>query len=559
MTQPSQRQESGPPRAYDVFISFKHTDSQGSVTLDSRLAEEVFRALEARGLRVFLSSISLERLGVASYQQAIREALDASAVLVAVGTSRENLESGWVAHEWSGFLNDILSGIKHGRVFAYIDVMRLADLPFSLRQQQTFQHGAGSLDQLGNFVVNALDRQSPPTQPTPQIRPTLQTQPTPRNVSIAVGVEGGRLHGLSLAPYLAGQIPGTAIGISQLRQRLEIVAPFTQWIRSYARGGMEPIGDVAHSIGLKAAIGMSLQADRAANAREIASGVATARARHADLLVVGSEVLVRGDLTEAELVSYIRQIRQQAPGDIPIAIHETEGALLSHPHAVAAVDIVIASVFPYWEGSAVEDALDRVASSWSRLAESGARQVILETGWPSAGLPVGKAVPSLENATRYFLDFVAWARANQTGYFYFEAFDQKRRPETDSWGLWTTEALPKLDIAQAVRPSIDFTGPHDGEIRGWIRNADPCSCSVAVYVRVENRWWNKPYATHPVTPIDKARRWSARVVTGGVDHLADRVAAFMIPKGVTAPVCMGTVQLDPALFGVALARQEKDA
>ncbi|MCB2155590.1 protein kinase [bacterium] len=143
---------------HQVFISFKNLDANGRQTRDSQLARTLYDYLTARGFKVFLSSVSLEKMGASAYQQAIDRALDAAMVVVAVGTSREHLESRWVESEWSGFINDIRSGLKPaGHVFSYIDGMEPRDLPRSLRQYQMFKHSDESLMALANFIENALD------------------------------------------------------------------------------------------------------------------------------------------------------------------------------------------------------------------------------------------------------------------------------------------------------------------------------------------------------------------------------------------------------------------
>lgn len=141
-----------------VFISFKHLEKGGRLSRDSKLANEVHDFLVQRGLEVFFSSVSLERMGVAAYKQAIDDALDRTDVLVAVGTSREHLLSEWVRYEWDSFANDILSGLKpYGRIFAYVESLPMADLPRALRQTQAIQHGPHSLDLLHRFIINATD------------------------------------------------------------------------------------------------------------------------------------------------------------------------------------------------------------------------------------------------------------------------------------------------------------------------------------------------------------------------------------------------------------------
>jgi hypothetical protein len=140
-----------------VFVSFKHADSAGRPTADSRLALSVRDSLAEIGISVFVSSVELERTGRADCKQAIDEALDSARVLVAVGTSLENLSSRWVRYEWDTFLHDILDGRKpHGQMLTYIDSVRIQDLPRTLRSVQAFYHGGSSLTRLREVVRNAL-------------------------------------------------------------------------------------------------------------------------------------------------------------------------------------------------------------------------------------------------------------------------------------------------------------------------------------------------------------------------------------------------------------------
>jgi exo-beta-1,3-glucanase (GH17 family) len=83
---------------------------------------------------------------------------------------------------------------------------------------------------------------------------------------------------------------------------------------------------------------------------------------------------------------------------------------------------------------------------------AGGRPVIIsETGWPSAGTPVGEAVPSVENALRYLLATLEWTEAAGIDLFYFAAFDEawKAGPEGDrgvTWGLWDQDGRPKYGV-----------------------------------------------------------------------------------------------------------------
>ena len=144
---------------FDIFISAKTLDAHGKPTRDSEIAREIHDFFTSRGHTVFLSTLSLSKLGIDAYKKAIDDALDAAPVLIAVGTSAENLESQWVRYEWDSFFNDILGGVKpEGHVFAYVDGIPLSRLPRALRQRQVFSHEPGSIEKLYNFVHNALGR-----------------------------------------------------------------------------------------------------------------------------------------------------------------------------------------------------------------------------------------------------------------------------------------------------------------------------------------------------------------------------------------------------------------
>ncbi|ABB33219.1 hypothetical protein GeomeDRAFT_2936 [Geobacter metallireducens RCH3] len=152
--------------SYQVFISFKNSDEQGLPTRDSQLADLLYREFTSRGLDVFYSNLSLPRLGESEYKKCIDDALDSSTVLIAVGTSRENLESKWVRYEWDSFYNDVLSGVKpQGRLFVYYEKMSTKELPRTLRQNQAFPHGLDHLNELSEYIMRAL-----PASPVPKFQ-----------------------------------------------------------------------------------------------------------------------------------------------------------------------------------------------------------------------------------------------------------------------------------------------------------------------------------------------------------------------------------------------------
>lgn len=155
---PSRKEQSiSKPSPFEVFISFKNLDETGNPTRDQTIAQQVTHALMKRGISVFFSVETLERLGTSAYKKAIDNALDEAKVLIAVGTSKANLESEWVRYEWDGFLQDVISGVKPtGHVFVVTEGISPRDLPRGLRHSQTFTFSEPEIERMINFIRHAM-------------------------------------------------------------------------------------------------------------------------------------------------------------------------------------------------------------------------------------------------------------------------------------------------------------------------------------------------------------------------------------------------------------------
>ena len=108
---------------YDVFISYKHSDEQGSLTPDYAIAKELYENLNNLGYQVFFSSNTLEQIGSSRYKSDIDAALDTSKVMIVVLSKSEYASSQWVQYEWDSFYNDYLSGVrKEANLFTYANM-----------------------------------------------------------------------------------------------------------------------------------------------------------------------------------------------------------------------------------------------------------------------------------------------------------------------------------------------------------------------------------------------------------------------------------------------------
>lgn len=261
----------------------------------------------------------------------------------------------------------------------------------------------------------------------------------------------GGVHGLCFSPYLDGQAPGSQVSAEQIKARLQIMAPHARWVRSFScTDGNELIPGIARELGLKTLVGAWLGTDAEINEREIEGVIAVARAGHADIVAVGNEVLLREDLSEEELLSFIDRVKQAIPG-VKIGYVDAYYLFEKHPRITAACDVLLTNCYPFWEGCPREQALDYMQTMVRRVqAVAGGKPVIVsETGWPDRGSAFHGSVPSRTGAMRYFVDTVTWAQQAEIDMFYFAAFDEAWKVGAEGdvgayWGLWDKEGQPKF-------------------------------------------------------------------------------------------------------------------
>lgn len=405
--------------------------------------------------------------------------------------------------------------------------------------------------------------------------------PWSETMSFSVTAVAYRVHGLNFSPYVDGQDPnqGAYVEPAQLQSRMEIVQPYTRWIRTYgSTHGLEHSGKIAHNLGLKAAVGAWISNNATDNDVEIENLISAGLAGYADMLIVGSEVLLRDDHTEGQLIAYIHQVRQAVPG-VPVSYSDVYHVLEDHPAVIDAVDIVLVNYFPYWEGKHVERAISNIHCWHARMLElaDGKPVIVGETGWPSAGDTIGLAEPSMHNAGIFFLDFVTWARANSVDYFYFSALDESWKaayegPQGAHWGVWDKSGVMKPGMMAVFNnasssntwnyycgsgePAIDFThvppyGSYEN-LEGQAYHIEPDDFKVAVYIYVGG-WWTKPYWASPTTSIAADGTWICDITTGGADHTARRIIAFLIPAAWSPPLMSGGGTLPQSLYDNSVA------
>jgi exo-beta-1,3-glucanase (GH17 family) len=388
------------------------------------------------------------------------------------------------------------------------------------------------------------------------------------------------------SPYEQGQDPNHGITLTddQLIQRMGAIIPYASILRTFGcTHGLERIPVIAKRFGIPVYVGIWLSRDVNANETELGNCIAVGQAGLATAAVVGSEVLLRGDLTSAQLIDYMNRFRAAVPG-IPVTTADIWSYLLNNPDVVNASDIVFVNYYPYWEGKDIGIAVATLNGEDIEMQRTfpGKEIDVSETGWPSCGNTVGNAVPSAENEAFFFLNIASWSQANNRRVFYFEPFDeawkaQYEGPQGACWGVFDQYAVMKPDMLDTFNgktipdnwtcaappggdgtPSLTFTSvpPIDSSDplleQEW--HAIPANYYIAIYIHVPGSgWWIKPYADQPETLINCDGSASTNIVTGGSDAQADEIAGFLLPSSYSPPIVLGGQSLPADLYSNAVA------
>ena len=286
----------------------------------------------------------------------------------------------------------------------------------------------------------------------------------PQDAGEAIG--DGRLASLSFAPFREGMSPleGRFPSPEQIDEDLHLLAGKTRSVRTYASlDGMEVVPELARRHGLSVTQGAWLGYPGAANAREIQALIDSANT-HPDVVnrvIVGNEVLLRGEMEPQQLIEYIRQVKRAVAQ--PVSYADVWSMYMKYPQLIREVDFITIHILPYWEDEpvAVSDAPAHLTHAYNQVrreADSiapGKPILIGETGWPAAGRQRGHAVPGVVNEARFIRAFVHAARDAGFDYNIVEAFNQPWKRALEgvvgaNWGLFDANRQPVFPLAGSV-------------------------------------------------------------------------------------------------------------
>lgn len=251
------------------------------------------------------------------------------------------------------------------------------------------------------------------------------------------------VHGFCFSLYEEGQKPGDHISEEQVRRRMAILKPHTRWIRSFScTEGNEYIPKVAKEMGLKTLVGAWLGNDPEVNRREVEGLIELANQGLVDIAAVGNEVMYRKDLTEEELLAFIREVKSRIP-HVPVGYVDAYYEFSHRPEITQLCDVVLCNCYPFWEGCPFEQSLAYMQEMYAQAKEAaqGKPVIITETGWSSQGENLQASIPSWKHARDYFINTQLWSANDEIPVFYFSSFDESWKVGAEGtvgayWGIW---------------------------------------------------------------------------------------------------------------------------
>lgn len=266
-------------------------------------------------------------------------------------------------------------------------------------------------------------------------------------------VPDGKISSVSFAPFREGQSPLTEVfpTSEEIDEDLRLLAGETHTIRTYASTrGLKDVAAIAQKYGLNviqgAWIGGMTMAEE--NQAEIDQLIKVAN-EYPDVIkrvIVGNEVLLRGELKPEQLLKYIRQVKKAVKQ--PVSYADVWSFYMRYPEIAKEVDFFTVHILPYWEDEPlkIEETAAHIEKNYRKIREAYPDKPILigESGWPSAGRQRGWAVPSVVNEAKFIRSLVQLANKNGFDYNIVEAFNQPWKSQLEgvvgaNWGLYSAD------------------------------------------------------------------------------------------------------------------------
>lgn len=250
------------------------------------------------------------------------------------------------------------------------------------------------------------------------------------------------------APGQRPQDPSLRISPEQIRADLQQLQAITGCVRTYGLDhGLDVLPAIAESLGLRVVLGIWIDQDPVRSRSQLERGLALAAAHPnaVRLLMVGNEVILRGEQTAEQMAGWLAEA--QARTAVPVSYADVWEFWRLHASVLAPhVDIASIHVLPYWEDEpvGVDQAVAHVFEKATLLRDvlQPTPIWVAETGWPAAGRQRGPALPSVRGQQQFVQAMLA-ANAARPEFTIniIEAYDQPWKAAQEgavgaAWGIF---------------------------------------------------------------------------------------------------------------------------
>lgn len=211
--------------------------------------------------------------------------------------------------------------------------------------------------------------------------------------------------------------------------------------------------------------------------------------------IVGNELLYEKTFPPEKLTAIMTDVKHNLTSrgiNIPVSTSDLGDNWTKAPQMLQTSDIIMSNIHPFFAGTPATEAAGWTYSFWSNndlkltANNPSKKQIISEVGWPSesgndCGIdpnsaknvpcpnPTAGAVSGVNEMNEFMSTFVCQANGNNTGYFWFEAFDEPWKvqfdtpnsglpPVEDHWGL--------MDVNRVLKPGIQIPDCGGAQAKG---------------------------------------------------------------------------------------------
>lgn len=278
----------------------------------------------------------------------------------------------------------------------------------------------------------------------------------------------GKLQCVSYSPYYhQGQTPlnpSMFIEPAQIDRDLALLSKRFNCVRIYSVSqGLDYVPEAASKLGMQVYLGAWIGWVKSLNDKELnlAISIANKHPKTVKALIVGNEVLLRGEQTEVAMKAYLTKAKQAT--QVPVTYADVWEFWRKYPALESHVDFVTVHILPYWEDNpqSIEHAVDHTSNVMNLLKDTFKKPILIgETGWPSVGRQRQESQPSSINQAIYLREFLQLAHEKNWNYNLIEAIDQPWKRGLEGtvggyWGIYNSDLSPKFTFNGDIKARTD--------------------------------------------------------------------------------------------------------